>query len=69
MRKALTAGKLRQALENVPDDVIVELASDTGVEQGEGDIIVEDAYYETFYYNNYRKFIIYANDDIGDEDW
>jgi hypothetical protein len=66
MRNQLTVGKLRKMLENVPDDVIVELASDTGVDQGLGDIIVEDAYYCAPYYNNYRTFIIYANDDGGD---
>ena len=62
MHNQLTVGRLRKMLENVPDDVIVELASDTGVDQGLGDIVVEDAYYCAPSYNNYRVFIIYVND-------
>lgn len=43
--KSLTVGELKRALECVPDDTVVRLTSDTGVDQGHyGDIIVEDAY-------------------------
>ena len=33
--KSLTVGELKEALENVPNDTIVELTSDTGVDQGQ----------------------------------
>lgn len=42
-KKALTVGELRKALEGVPDDLKVQLSSDTGVDQGEGEIIIESA--------------------------
>lgn len=32
-KKALTVGELRKALEGVPDDLKVQLSSDTGVDQ------------------------------------
>ena len=41
--KPLTVGELRKALDGVPDDLEVRLSSDTGVDQGEGKIIVENA--------------------------
>ena len=42
-KKALTVGELRKALEGVPDNLEVRLSSDTGVDQGEGEIIIESA--------------------------
>lgn len=42
-KKSLTVGELRKALEGVPDDLEVRLSSDTGVDQGEGQIIIESA--------------------------
>lgn len=42
-KKALTVGELRKALEGVPDNLEVQLSSDTGVDQGEGEIIIESA--------------------------
>lgn len=63
MIKKLTVGKLRKALENVPDDYIVAIASDTGVELcGDNDfeLVVEDAYEcdeELVIYANYKDFI------------
>lgn len=39
-KKALTVGELRKALEGVPDDLKVQLSSDTGVDQGEGEIVI-----------------------------
>ena len=62
MEKRLTVGDLKKKLQDVPDWVPVELVSDTGVDQGLGDIVVEDAYYQSPYYNNYRCFCIVAED-------
>lgn len=59
--KPLTVGELRKALDGVPDDLEVRLSSDTGVDQGEGEIIVERAYPVGADY-----FTIYANDTV---DW
>lgn len=42
-KKALTVGELRKALEGIPDDLEVRLSSDTGVDQGMGEIIIESA--------------------------
>ena len=42
-KKALTVGELKKALEGVPDNLEVRLSSDTGVDQGEGEIIIESA--------------------------
>lgn len=41
---SLTVGKLKKALEGVPDDLEVQLSSDSGVDQGDGEVVVEDAY-------------------------
>lgn len=43
MSKVLTVGELRKALEGVPDHLEVQLGSDTGVDQGYGEIVVESA--------------------------
>ena len=64
--KELTVKELRKALEGVPDDLPVRLSSDTGVDQGEGDIIVEKARRVTYKDTDY--FDIYANDHIYDND-
>ena len=63
--KELTVKELRKALEGVPDDLPVRLSSDSGVDQGLGEIIIEEA--------NWIKgedgwFDIYANDHIYDND-
>lgn len=44
MQKELTVGELRKAIEGLPDHLICKISSDTGVDQGEGKIIIEDAY-------------------------
>lgn len=78
MSKALTVGELRKALEGVPDELEVQLGSDTGVDQGEGNIVVEMARRVKYELPNGQKFAdtgetgvdyfeIYAN-DTG-EDW
>lgn len=59
--KPLTVGELRKALDGVPDDLEVRISSDTGVDQGEGEIIVERAFPVSADY-----FAIYANDTV---DW
>lgn len=64
--KNLTVGELKKALECVPNDVIVRLASDTGVDQGQyGDIVVEDAFYTHYSVDGYTvdSFDIYANEE------
>lgn len=64
MSKVLTVGKLKEALKDIPDDLEVRLSSDSGVDQGIGVIIIEDAYRVS--YKNVDYFSIYAN-DTGDE--
>ena len=43
-KKALTVGELRKALKDIPDELEVKLSSDTGVDQGDDEIVIEDAY-------------------------
>lgn len=62
---ALTVGKLREVIKDLPDDLKVELSSDTGVDQGEGRIIVEDAY--RVKYSSVDYLAIYANDRIEED--
>lgn len=64
MSKHLTVGELKKALNGVPDEVKVKLSSDTGVDQGEGEIVVECASYICYTANghNVAYFAIYAND-------
>ena len=64
MIKKLTVGELRKALENVPDDLEVELSSDTGVDDGPSEVIVNDARrvkYTSIYDVQVDKFVIYAD--------
>ncbi len=68
-RKELTVGELRKAIEGAPDNLKVKLSSDTGVDQGEGRIIVESARrinYKT-QHGEVDYFEIYAN-DVDDEE-
>lgn len=75
---ALTVGKLRKALEGVPDELEVKLSSDTGVDQGMGEVIVEDAYRTKYDLPDGRTFedgstgvdyfTIYANDRETEEE-
>ena len=70
----LTVGNLKKALENVPDELEVELWSDSGVDQCDYDdteVIIEDAYRHTHNLkdgeqfedgtNKVDYFVIYAN--------
>lgn len=77
--EVLTVGKLRKALENVPDHLEVRLGSDTGVDQGLGKIIVEMAGRVKYELPNGQRFDdtgktgvdyfeIYANDIFEDDD-
>lgn len=79
MYKALTVGELRKALEGVPDYLIVQLGSDSGVDQGEGKIVVEMARRVKYELPNGQRFDdtgetgvdyfeIYANDRWEDDD-
>ena len=61
--KELTVKELREALEGVPDDLPVRLSSDTGVDQGYGDIIIEKA---CWIKGEDGWFDIYANDHCDD---
>lgn len=65
MKKVLTVGELRKALADVPDELEVQLSSDTGVDQGEGEIVVEMA--RRVRYENTDYFEIYANDTWGED--
>jgi hypothetical protein len=63
--KPLTVGELKNKLTNVPNDVIIKLSSDTGVDQGYcgGEIVVEDAWYHKSWsrYDD-DSFCIYVNE-------
>lgn len=79
--KRLTVGDLKKALENVPNNVPIMLASDTGVDQTgceELEIIVTDAYRSKFNLpngkvfedtgtNGYDELRIYCNKFYTDE--
>lgn len=58
--KALTVGELKNVIKDIPDDVEVRLSSDTGVDQGEGIIIIESASHIKYGTTEYLS--IYAND-------
>lgn len=68
MSKPLTVGDLRKALEGVPDELEVQLSSDSGVDQGIGEIVIEMA--RRVQYDDTDYFEIYANDtcEEGEED-
>ena len=70
MKRNITVGELRKALKNVPDDTEVILVSDTGVDQGEGEIIIESAEYVSYGTTTTKVeyFGIYVNDIVDDED-
>lgn len=70
----LTVGELKKALENVPDELEVELWSDSGVDQdnyGDDFVVIENAYRHTYELKEGRTFedgtnkvdyfVIYAN--------
>ncbi len=63
MEKALTVGELKKALEGVPDELEVQLSSDSGVDQGLGEIVIESARYIR---GENGWFEIYANDHCDD---
>lgn len=68
--KVLTVGELRKALEGVPNDTEVQISSDSGVDQGEGEIIVESASHVKYNLEDgtlVEHFDIYANDYTYDE--
>lgn len=65
MSKPLTVGDLRKALEGVPDELEVQLSSDSGVDQGIGEIVIEMA--RRVQYGNTDYFEIYANDTCEDD--
>lgn len=65
MKKELTIGELKGLLEDVNPigyDAPVRLFSDTDVDQGEGDVIIEKAWFDN------DSLVIYANDTGGDYD-
>lgn len=65
--KELTVGELRKSLKGVSDDYPVRLTSDTGVDQGEGEVVIEGCYcMRGSIRTKTGYFAIYAN-DIGDE--
>lgn len=76
--KNLTVGELRKALEGVPDELEVELSSDSGIDQcgyDDAEVVIEDAYRCTYNYKDEKEtkkadyFVIYANyRDIEDEE-
>jgi hypothetical protein len=69
--KRLTVGQLREVIKNIPDDVWVELSSDTGVDQGEGEVVVESAYHVKYKHpggETVEYLAIYCNDRVEDND-
>lgn len=77
MKELFTVEKLKKSLENVPDNLEVRISSDTGVDQGEGEIVIEDAYRVNYKLPEGKHFedgstsvdyfTIYANDIEEDE--
>lgn len=61
----MTVGELRKALEGVPDELEVQFSSDTGIDQGECEIVVEMA--RRVQYGSTDYFDIYANDTGGED--
>ncbi len=76
--KNLTVGELRKALEGVPDELEIELSSDSGVDQcgyDDEEVVIEDAHRCTYNYKDEKGtekvdyFVIYANyRNIEDEE-
>ena len=64
--KEITVRDLRSALIGVPDDIPVRLDSDSGVDQGLGEITIESARRVTYGSEDY--FSIYANDHADPEE-
>lgn len=76
----LTVGKLKKALENVPNDLEVELWSDSGVDQSgdDSEVIIEDAFRHQYTLPEGKKyddgtnsidyFVIYANYEEEEEE-
>lgn len=69
MIQSLTVGKLKSIIADLPDDLEVKLSSDTGVDQGMGTIIVEDAYRTKYETDSFKVdyLTIYVN-DIDEDD-
>lgn len=65
----LTVGDLKKALKGVPDEIPVRLCSDSGVNQGLGEIIIESASYTHYVHGEkvIAHFDIYANDYESEE--
>jgi hypothetical protein len=68
--KELTVGELKKALEGVPDELPVKLSSDSGVDQGMGEIIIESAKYIHYIHGEQvtAYFDIYANDHESEDE-
>lgn len=80
MNKVLTVGELKKALEGVPDNLEVKLGSDSGVDQGIGEIVVEMAHRVKYELPNGQVFDdtgetgvdyfeIYANDRCDEDEF
>lgn len=57
--KKLTVGELKKALENVPNELEVELWSDSGVDQCDDDdyeVVIEEAYRHTYELEGEKQF-------------
>lgn len=71
--KKLTVGQLKKALENVPDDLEVELSSDSGVDDGTEEIVVNEAHrvnYTSLFGVKRDYFAIFADyvDELEEEE-
>lgn len=69
--KRLKVGELKKIIEDVPDELEIKISSDTGVDQGEGEIVVESASRINYNLTNGETvdyFEIYCNDICNDED-
>lgn len=67
MNNELTVGKLKSVIECLPDNSVVQLSSDTGVDQGNngGEVLIEDAYVT----GTDKKILnIYANELMSDNE-
>ena len=61
----MTTGQLKETLKDLPDDLEIRLSSETGVDQGEGTIMIDGWYRVTC--GNEDYFAVQANEYMDSE--
>lgn len=61
----MTTGQLKETLKDLPDDLEIRLSSETGVDQGEGTIVIDGWYRVKCGDADY--FVIQANEYMDSE--